>query len=222
MQLPISKELDNLVEATMVPCLKAAGFSRRADDFIRPIEDGLAQVISIQTSDNNSDTHVRWTLNIAVFAPELLAIRGRPIPDIVPAAHDCFLYWRIARLLPKDESPHEFWYELGTDGVREKLGWKLQERYDPMNVASTRQVVRTDLEQILIPHLDSIQNRQEFYHLVKSGMAPMAGPLDWIALELELGLFDQGCRTWKEHLPTFEKVKNYAKARYGIDLQAVK
>jgi hypothetical protein len=221
MRIPVSKELKAVIEDTLAPCLKSHGFSRRGNDFLRPVEDQLVQVVSVQKSQYSSAAHVSWTLNIAVFAPELAEIRGFLPAEKTPAASGCFLSVRVADLLPREGVEREFWYELGSDGFAELLEVepdRLRARYSPLKPDTLRRVLRADLEEAVLPHLDAVRNRQALYQFSRSGRCPMAGPLDWIALELALGKHDEARNTWRTHLPDRKDVKEYAQARFGVSL----
>lgn len=208
MRLPVVNELAALVEDTMAPCLEKHGFSRRGSDFLRPVEDQLVQVISVQSSQYDSATYARWTLNIAVHAPELREIRGFPPADETPDASGCWMSIRVADLLPREGMIQELWYQLGSDGIREAL---------ELPPDTVRQIVKSDLERAVIPHLETIRNREALYRFSRSGKCPSAGPLDWIALELALGKHDEARTSWRTNLPDRMDVKRYARARFGVD-----
>jgi hypothetical protein len=218
--MPVSRELTALIRDTIKPCLGTHGFSHRGHDFLRPVEDRLVHVVSVQRSEHNSPTHVSWTLNIAVFAPELREVRGFPPADRVPDASECFMSIRIAYLLPSDGVKSEFWYELGTDGLRKAPSLDpLCSRYDPLSPESVRRVVRRDLEEAVVPHLDKIPSREALYQWYQElAKSHRAGPLDQIALELALGKIDEARRTWRASLADRPDVREYAKRRFGVDL----
>jgi len=229
MKLPVAREYHAILDDTMAPALAQAGFSHRKrpagrlrdDDFVRRVAGtDLAHVISTQETQHASETHTAWTVIVAVYVPELRAIRGAHCDEEVPDAGACFASARIGELLRSDE---DFWYELGDTLGRVALKKPLPQHpvhatYSPLRPASVRAALTRDLEDVVLPCLAPLTSREALYGRLMGPSAPRrAGVLDHLALELALGHFD-AARAHLAALPDRPDLRAYARTRYGLEI----
>ena len=143
-------ELKAPILATVHTLLRTKGYRKTASVFLRSSED-VVHVIEVQGSRDNTSAVARFTINVGVFAMELVYpdVRDVTKPSI-PAAH-----WRerLGFLCPESQD----------------LWWAVSSLRDAETAA---QDMAARLEQYALPMLSSLSNLSALVALWKSGRSP--------------------------------------------------
>jgi hypothetical protein len=223
MQLPVRRELQALVLDTLAPALEAVGFSHRKPmDFVRPVDEDLAQVVSVQVTGHGSQTFTSFTLNLAIFVPEFFRVRGKPVPDRTPGAEDCHGSARSGRIVPRRSDEREFWYDLGNDGLNLHLraAEYAAAGYDPQQPATLRALLRSDLSAHVVPFLAPLRSRRQLLHAYRATKVFEASQFEWLVLELAAGELDAARSRFQSGLADRQHVCDWAQQAYRVDLRA--
>jgi hypothetical protein len=102
---PAQRVLDQVIAGSFTPILRPLGFKKTGHNFRRALAQ-CTQVVSVQASVWSSAKELRFTVNMGVFYPEVLALEPfdgwKPSPS-GPPEHKCHLRARIGQLMPGGE-----------------------------------------------------------------------------------------------------------------------
>ncbi len=219
--MPLQRELDAIVTDTMTPTLSALGFShRRPMDFLRMINEGLVQILSVQVSAHASPTFTSFTLNVGFFAPEFFEIRGLSVPDRIPEADACHCSGRLGSIVPK-RSSREFWYDLGNDGVNLRLRSDeyATAGYDPQKPWTLRALINSDLEMYVAPFLEPLRDRRQLLDACREKRVLFPSAFELLALMLATGETGAACRLFQTALADRQRVWEWSVEKYQVDLR---
>ena len=238
-------ELDALTAEAIASFLERHGFERAGDNFEKPIADGLRQILTVQRSQSNGPELVRWTIEVAIFSPEIYAARGHASAPEHPSASDSIYFFRIGRLMGggDPELAYDYWYEMGNKEWTERTRSSIQRvmegasepphrrlehnadltgRYDPTDARAARAMVERDLASYVIPFFEKVATRQDLIALLEGPLNTLDARQDVGILQLAAGELTEGQRKLEEFVASstntvlVDTVKDFVRSKFGV------
>lgn len=158
--------------------LKPKGFKKRGLNFKRTVGE-LSHVLNIQRSQYNSQSDIKFTINLGIFSPDYYKIeydynfeKENKIPDF-PREYDSIIRLRIGALRYEEDK----WYKVNSN-------------------TDIRQIIKEmdeDINKFILPFFDKISTIESLLNELKLGKITGHPPqiLKRFLLLVELGKFDE-------------------------------
>ena len=112
--LPNKEELKtNLdkIQNDIFQFLKPLGFKNKGRTFNRETENGIYQVINIQSGQVYSTLYGSFTINVGVMVKEIYELKNHNKPKVIYQDYDCQIRERLSQLTIKND----FWWKLSAE-----------------------------------------------------------------------------------------------------------
>ncbi len=117
----IGQRINAVIGHSLAPCLREAGFRRKARTFHR-VETDRIDVINVQGSKWNQGRTGEFTINVGIYFPQIAELYDPYLPEGLPQEYHCTIRRRLGQLMGKRIDK---WWKLGRFTKEDKLSVQL-------------------------------------------------------------------------------------------------